>query len=400
MASDLELTEVAANVLRQVYLSDNSNTLRRGLLIEPARTNKIAFARNFNDPSWTQGFLSSVAQVSGGPGITTNRLTETSDGATNRGHEVRQTSVPSLTSGVNICMSALAKAGPRTFLALFTTSGGVNAISYFDLSTGTWGNIGAAHVAQFKREMDDNNWWFGVRLLSTNLEFVRFRMASANGTNLYIGDGTSYLDLAWAQLEEGSYPTLPIESAAAGGLLKPADVDYVDVAALASPQIPLDPDVVRTEYTTYVELGTMGIEGGTIDYFGNNLNTGVRQYIEFIGGLPRFVFDNGVTSVNSPMASAPAWNDYVEFRVECRRSGSNGTFLLNMSLNDGAEVAGVESSSIALPAEWGGTRYYRGSKAGSGVGHLAWVNRVQGPGLQSRAAMRNLSGPRTFEGWG
>ena len=153
--------------------------------------------------TWTQSGLTATANAATAPdgAMTANLLTED----TSSSHQLNQ--AITLAAGYYV-WSAYLKAGTRTWAAIaFADPAASVRLCYFDLATGTLGDVGTGATATITAV---GNGWYrcSMAMLATTTNRIRIYMADA-GSVSYVGNGTSGLYLWGAQLEAVTYQTTP-----------------------------------------------------------------------------------------------------------------------------------------------------------------------------------------------
>lgn len=186
--------------------------------------NGLVRSDEFDNASWTKTAASVSANSTTAPdGATTaDSIVENS---ANTAHFVVQSGIVIGSSAVDICFAVALKANTRTWaqLQLFEQTGSTTAAIYVNLSTGALGTIttGAnwANVRGFTRAL--GNGWYYVALIArkTNAATLinpAIVMATADGTNSYLGNGSSSI-YAWrATFKESGVP-LHLTQTTSGG---------------------------------------------------------------------------------------------------------------------------------------------------------------------------------------
>ena len=236
--SDIELQEMAVNVPRIQY---DSGVTCPYLILEPQRTNLLTYPVSFDNAYWTKP--GATIDDNGGAGysaphadspldVSAFKLVESSGGTT---HYQFSGSV-SFTSGNTYSSSIYAKKGERTWLQITSGNTTTYAIdAYFDLDNGVIGTVGFGTATI--TPMEDG--WYrctvtGTAGATTGTSLLTY-LAEADNDNSYSGDGTSGAYLAFAQLEEGAYPTSFAYSIAGGeGATTTRLADVIDGAGAAA----------------------------------------------------------------------------------------------------------------------------------------------------------------------
>jgi hypothetical protein len=171
---------------------------------------------NRNLLDYTEDFSNGTFWPRGGTSITTNTTTspngtltadKISEDTTNAAHYVSfQTGKMTTTSSYT--MSAYLKAGERTWAGVYLYNGSSPLIAFFNLSTGTIGNVDAGATATIT---DAGNGWYrctvSTILTGSSGNNGGILCASSNGTWIYTGTLGNGIYAWGAQLESGSTAT-------------------------------------------------------------------------------------------------------------------------------------------------------------------------------------------------
>jgi hypothetical protein len=188
-----------ANTPRLDYLGSSCGKL----LLEPQRTNALTFSEQMDNGAWSKD----------GATISANSTTSP-DGFVNADKVVENTAnsehvIFRSIFGTGATFSFFAKAAGRNFVAVLSNNG---EYSFFNIGNGTLGTIAATSTATITAY---GNGWYRCSLYNPHQTYgAVVNLASANGTTVYTGDGTSGAFIWGCQLEssanyETSYiPTL------------------------------------------------------------------------------------------------------------------------------------------------------------------------------------------------
>ena len=182
-------------------------------LFEPQRTNLALNSEDFSNASWSVSFSTRSSNVIISPSgiLNADKLIENS---TNNRHEIYSKSTISLNSGVAYTKSIYAKEAERSQISLnFVTGGfGQGSSVIANLSSGTLGvvsNYGGVSSSTATIKSVGSGWYRIAITMSpvSNGNFYGDFSTAFNGSDIYLGDGTSGVYIWGAQIEEGSYPT-------------------------------------------------------------------------------------------------------------------------------------------------------------------------------------------------
>ena len=193
--------------LARVDYKGNANG---SLLLEPQRTNLVTYSEDFSNASWTKLRVAVSANIAVSPDGTTNadKIVENTE---NNSHGVLQSL--SNTSGQQYSVSAYVKAAERSWFVIYV-GGGPAQGRFFNLSNGTLGSA-LANTPNASSIVDAGNGWYRCSIVYTATDAssdVTLQTATADGTNIYTGNGTSGIYIYGAQTEASSYATSYIKS--------------------------------------------------------------------------------------------------------------------------------------------------------------------------------------------
>jgi hypothetical protein len=184
------------------------------LLLEPQRTNLNLWSEDLTNVYWSKFQSSVTANAATAPNglLTADKIVEDS---TNNAHSVFIGGLI-LTIGQSLTRSVYLKADGRNWVSLSILESSTFHRAYFNLSNGTIGNVGAGVTASISPAANGYYRCSITRVLTTtNPSSFAIELASADGTNIYLGNGVSGI-LAWgAQIEVGAYPTTYIPTTSA-----------------------------------------------------------------------------------------------------------------------------------------------------------------------------------------
>jgi hypothetical protein len=210
------LLTAADNVARFDHNPVTSESL--GLLIEEQRTNLVTYSDQFSNAAWTKNNSSITANTIVAPDGTLNAdlLVENTANST---HIASSNSVSVLTATV-YTYSLYAKANGRNWLNIQIGTGSeaygaLIPFAYFDLSTGSLGSFGNGTSSI----TPVGNGWYRCTLVAiattaATTTNMRIKLASANMTDFYTGNGFSGACIFGAQVEAGAFPTSYIPTVA------------------------------------------------------------------------------------------------------------------------------------------------------------------------------------------
>ena len=215
---------VANNVARLDF--DPVTLAPRGLLVEEQRTNLLLQSEVFNSANWTKVTGNITANIVAAPSgsVTADAFIPT----TTAGLPFLQQNATVVSGTVYTWSVFLKAAGYRwVFMDAFD---GVNRRSYFDLQTGTIGNVAAGNTSTI---INFGNGWYRCSLTrsagSTSPAYA-VAVATSNGGLSMQGDGTSGIYIWGAQVEAGAFATSYLPTVAST-VTRSADVASVATSA-------------------------------------------------------------------------------------------------------------------------------------------------------------------------
>jgi len=213
--------EAAVNIPRFHHYYLQGNVVSGGLLMEPTRTNLFVRSTALPHASWNGNLITVTSAAGAAPdGGAASRLTESTD-VGSEFHRIYQSA--SATIGLQYCASIFVK--PETCKhILFVGTSPVAATVYFQTEDEIVNNQagGNAYIIRYP------NGWRRCVFVGTAASTGSFQAQwwMSNGTDFYIGSGRSLL--VWGpQLEQGDWPSTPIDTAAAA-VTRPADSCTID----------------------------------------------------------------------------------------------------------------------------------------------------------------------------
>ena len=214
------LTTAAVNAPRFDHVYDGTNWVSKGLLVEEQRTNLFTYSETFSNSAWvkTRVSITSGATTSPDGSSTASKIVEDTSSSSQQKFFYQTKTLTAATYTV----SGYFKAAERGWVA-FDITAGADIITYFDLSTGSVGSVGAGQTASI---VNAGNGWYRCSVTFTGTAaawLLIFMMSDGNNSTYYTGNGSSGV-FAWgAQLELGSFPTSYIPTTTAA-VTRSADV--------------------------------------------------------------------------------------------------------------------------------------------------------------------------------
>jgi hypothetical protein len=298
---DGAIAVVGSNVPRIDYTGGGCGKL----LLEPQRTNSLTYSEQFDNAAWSKE----------GATISANSTTSP-DGFVNADKVVENTAnaehvIFRSVAGTGSTFSFFAKAAGRNFVAVLSNNG---AYSFFNIGNGTLGTIAATSTATITAY---GNGWYRCTVFNTHPTFgAVINLASANGTTIYTGDGTSGAFIWGAQFEaSATYATSYIPTTAAA----------VTRLADACSKTGISSLIGQTEGTVFVEAEftsaydsnnlLMTLSDGTVDnlvYI--NRSNGTAEIVVKVSGVFQVTYISSILSAGvHKVALGYKANDFVVY---------------------------------------------------------------------------------------
>jgi hypothetical protein len=336
-------TETRLNIPRLDY----SNGTCPSILVEPQRSNELSYSQQFDNVLW----LKLNASVTANDTISPSGIQDADkivENTANDEHTIYRAIV-----GTSKTLSFYAKAAGRNWVAVLSNNGDY---TFFNIANGTLGTIAATSTATIE---DAENGWYRCTVYNTHPTFgAVINLATANGTTVYTGNGTSGIYLWGAQLEVGSYPTsyIPTTSAAVT-----RNADVISKTGISSL-------IGQTEGTLFIDLYRDNLASPFVFMIANS--TGLNAYLNsiymfqqangtivndgFISGTLQFSFSTSGLSVGRhKLAIAYKQNDFVWYidgsQVATDTSGNVPTFsAFEINGADISSNSNVKTNSVVL----------------------------------------------------
>lgn len=260
-------TTTAADIARFDY-APVSKALR-GLLVEPARTNRLLSSAALDAAIWSKnGATVATGLADPAGGTAADALVED---ATTGLHYAYQGNI----AGAG-ATSVFAKMGERRWIALYSTSL-ATAVAYFDLLNGVVGQvIGAGITASIT---DAGQGWYRCTLVDTTAanHAVGVLLAQANGITSYPGTAGSKAVFYGFQNESMLSSYIPTSGAAA---MRPADILTLDWGSLGVADSTITARYTFDDNSTQ-DVATV-VAGGKSTVVGGTLNRSCIRRVELV----------------------------------------------------------------------------------------------------------------------
>jgi len=248
----------ASNIPRLDY----TNSTCPSILVEPQRTNLVAYSEEFDNAYWVKQNITVTANSTTSPDGTNSADTFI---ANNVSTQHRFDRAISGTGGTTYTFSAFFKAKEYDKIALRTGNGG---IGYFNLTLGTVISADSGVTANI---VNFGNGWYRCSvsqiLTTTSTMTSRINILDENGLLTFAGNNTKGLYLWGAQLEAGSNATSYIKTEATTVTRNADVISKTGISSL----------IGQTEGTIYADVNI------------NNLSIPNRQIFNITSGTPNFV---------------------------------------------------------------------------------------------------------------
>ena len=337
LPKDYQKTETRLNIPRLDY----SNGTCPSLLVEPQRTNVQPYSED----------LSQVGIENGS--VTTNVITSPSgiqnadlytENTTTSYHRLNN-GVLTYVSGQSYTFSVYAKANGTGRYLIINASSAFNALSFFDLNSGTIALIdsGTASIE------DMGNGWYrcsvtNSRIYGTGSDSMYFGLSTGLTDSAYTGNGTTGF-YAWGmQIEAGSYQTSYIPTTSASVTRNADVISKTGISSLIGQTegtVFVDVDV-NLSYTQ-ADMRFINVSDGTSAnwyFIGTNVENEFRFYYR-AGATTYVTITTALTSGRHKLAFAYKSNDYV-------------AYLDGTQVNNTTTLAVGSTSQIELGNSFGG----------------------------------------------
>lgn len=187
---------------RVTFTRASTATYYDGKTFAKAEENLLTYSQDFDNALWTKSGSAVTANSTTAPDGTTTADSLIEDSATSN-HGCQQSTTLTATQHT---FSAYVKPNGRSWVQLVMNNV-TNGFAYFDVTTGSVGTVGAGATATISSA---GGGWYRCSITFTAVAGTSvpiIRIASANGTASYTGDGVSGLFVWGAQLEQRSSVT-------------------------------------------------------------------------------------------------------------------------------------------------------------------------------------------------
>lgn len=389
----LQLSTAASGVARSAhYVIPTGQTVPiQTLLLEPQRTNLALRSEEANDAVWVKTDITVTPNAINAPDGTMTADLETEGTA---GTSLESQSV-TVTSGAIAVYSRYLKRGNTDWMlfriAAGSSTSGNFVTAWFNLGTGAIGTSSAAGTSVLAGagiQALSNGWyrvWVAGSTPATTTYIANMRATASDGSVTRVNNATYYV---WgAQVEAATVPSSYIKTE---GTTITRNADSLFFPYTASPQ-------AMTVYVRTVDFGSaIGTTNGQhILSIGRNTAGGspppAGMQLLVSGAIANAAFADGIggSRVSTQFLTGLTIGDIAEYRVTL---SATGVIQCAFTRNNGTELVGAASATLALPAAWNVNRLWLTAIAATGQQPMQYTNVVVAVGQQSRDTMRQLAG--------
>jgi hypothetical protein len=328
------IESVASGVPRLDYLGSTCCKL----LLEPQRSNLVAWSEAFENGAWTKLDTAATANAGTSPDGTAN-ADKIVPNTTSTRHIIFQ----AFTTSTVRTFSVFAKAAGQNFLTMRLDDDTPEINVYFNLSTGTIGSTAGGSPTMTSY----GNGWYRCTVTytpsGTETIYAVLGSANQNGVQAYAGNGTDGILLYGAMLEAGAYATSYVKTEAA------AVTRLADGAGTG--------DIFGKTFTLNADFGLYweGVINGTnaypLFYSGGNYASGAdfRSYFTYTGTNLQ-LFGVGEVLSGNVAVSLTAGTYY---KILVKRVGSTIKWYVNGT--EYANATGFTTTTVKMRSLFGST---------------------------------------------
>ncbi len=356
-----QIVEVPAATPRDTHLATISGEERATLLLESARTNELTYSDEFDNAAWSKSgsTVSANATIAPDGTATADKIVE--DSTAGSAHDVRRGTTGG--AGQKQAYSVFAKPAGRNWIYLrLIGGGGIDASTYFNVSTGAVGSVGTNHTAQIISLGD--GWYRCQVIVNADVNDFRIGLTTADATATYNGDGASGVFMWRAQHEKNVPNVTSAIGTTSAAVTRARDDLYWDYTP--GPQ-------AMMAYLRFIERGNAKVSDSRPFILGTaGGDTGARvAVLAAASGFYQAAHNNGSSWGGFPeLAVGPAIGDTVEFVVRLK---SDGAIALIQSINGGAVTATADGTANGLAAAWVGRRLYANNDNSGNYGGIEYA---------------------------
>lgn len=333
---NLQVASAGINVKRDSHYGFNGAS--RSILLEDARTNAWSKSQEFDDVAWPKVAATVTPNAVAAPDgtLTADKLCEDN---TNNGHQISR--VIATTASSPQPVTVFAKAADRTWIRLASQDrAGTVRHSWVNLATGAIGTKDANHT-----------------IVVTPLANAWFRLELVFDSGVGAGAVTWFACVATADLVAGYLGTTGFGIYIWGGQHEqdtPFASSYIPTTTTALTRaadyygLPAPPPQEMTVYEKFINLGIVG--NGRYFWSITNAVASVPEIVQYAPAqLPAVFHGNGVSSVQSVLAVAPAAFDTDELSTRLYADGSVDT---TQSINGVSATTSARTAALVLAPAW------------------------------------------------